>query len=69
MQENSTTDQLTNTGKDTPAPIEVTAKDLPVSCPMDDSQLWSSHPRVFIPVEATGTAACSYCGTIYTLVD
>ncbi len=69
MQENSTTDTVSSTGKNTPPVIEVKSSDLPVHCPMDGSQLWSSHPRVFIPVEATGTAACAYCGTIYKLVD
>lgn len=69
MQEDSATNTVTNSGKDTPAVIEVTSSDLPIHCPMDNSQLWSSHPRVYIPVEAAGTAACSYCGTIYKLVD
>ena len=68
MQESNITDSAANVAKDTTAVIEVTKNDLPVHCPIDDSQLWSSHPRVFIPVEATGTAACSYCGNVYKLV-
>ncbi len=49
--------------------VEVSKKDLPVHCPMDDSELWCSHPRVFIPVEAEGEASCSYCGMVFKLVD
>ncbi len=51
------------------AVVEVTRDDLPVHCPMDESQLWCSHPRVFIPLEGQDQSACSYCGTIYKLVD
>ena len=45
----------------------VTAADLPLSCPMPDMYLWNSHPRVYLPVETTGWAKCSYCGAEYTL--
>lgn len=48
---------------------EVTRAQLPIHCPMDDASLWNSHPRVFLPVEATGEAQCPYCGAIYRLVD
>ncbi|AOE49168.1 zinc-finger domain-containing protein [Kangiella sediminilitoris] len=41
--------------------IEVTADDLPISCPMPGKTLWSQHPRVFIPVE-NGEGHCPYCG-------
>jgi uncharacterized Zn-finger protein len=46
---------------------EVTEADLPLSCPMPGMFLWNSHPRVYLPVEATGWAKCSYCGAEYTL--
>jgi uncharacterized Zn-finger protein len=46
---------------------EVTAADLPLSCPMPDMTLWNSHPRVYLPIEATGWAKCPYCGAEYTL--
>ena len=46
---------------------EVTAEDLPLSCPMPQMYLWNSHPRVYLPVEATGWAKCPYCGAEYTL--
>jgi uncharacterized Zn-finger protein len=47
--------------------IEVTADDLPLHCPTPSMMLWNSHPRVFLPVEATGEALCPYCGTHYIL--
>ena len=46
----------------------VTPADLPLSCPMPDMYLWNSHPRVYLAIEATGWAKCSYCGAEYTLV-
>ncbi len=45
----------------------VTPDDLPLSCPMPDMLLWSSHPRVYLPIEASGWAKCAYCGAEYTL--
>jgi uncharacterized Zn-finger protein len=47
--------------------IEVTADDLPLHCPTPAMLLWNAHPRVFLPIETTGTALCPYCGTKYTL--
>ena len=47
--------------------IEISAKDLPLHCPTDEVALWSSHPRVFLDIAATGQAACPYCGTQYKL--
>ncbi len=46
---------------------EVTAEDLPLSCPMPQMYLWNSHPRVYLPIEATGWAKCPYCSAEYTL--
>ena len=48
--------------------IEVTAKDLPLHCPMPSMKLWDAHPRVYLPIENTGESLCPYCGTRYTLV-
>jgi uncharacterized Zn-finger protein len=48
---------------------EVRRDQLPLSCPTPDQKLWNSHPRVYLPVEATGEASCPYCGAHYTLVD
>jgi uncharacterized Zn-finger protein len=47
---------------------EVTEKDLPLSCPMPGMTLWNSHPKVYLPVEAQGSAKCPYCGATYLLV-
>ena len=46
---------------------EVTAADLPLSCPMAGMHLWNSHPRVYLPIEVTGWAKCPYCSAEYTL--
>jgi uncharacterized Zn-finger protein len=48
---------------------EVTAADLPLSCPMPQMRLWDAHPRVYLPIEETGKATCSYCGAQYVLVS
>lgn len=45
----------------------VSVQDLPLSCPMPQMYLWNSHPRVYLPIEQTGTAKCAYCGAEYTL--
>jgi len=47
--------------------IEVTVADLPLHCPMPSMMLWNAHPRVFLPIEKSGTELCPYCGTRYTL--
>ena len=47
--------------------ITVTARDLPLHCPMPSMALWNTHPRVFINLSETGEAKCPYCGTVYTL--
>lgn len=46
---------------------QVTAADLPLSCPTPAMALWNSHPRVYLPIEATGSAKCPYCGAVYVL--
>ena len=48
--------------------VEVTRDELPIHCPTPDSSLWDSHPRVFIPLNDSPEAKCSYCGTVYRLV-
>lgn len=48
---------------------EVSRSDLPLSCPLPDMALWNSHPRVYLPVEATGEAVCPYCGAHFVLKD
>lgn len=46
---------------------QVSAADLPLSCPMPGMHLWNSHPRVYLPIEASGEARCPYCGATYVL--
>lgn len=48
---------------------KVTRADLPLSCPMPDMMLWCSHPKVYLPIEATGKAKCPYCGADFLLVN
>ena len=48
---------------------EVRRADLPLHCPLPDASLWNSHPRVYLPIEASGEAKCAYCGAEYRLVD
>jgi uncharacterized Zn-finger protein len=49
--------------------VVVSAKDLPVHCPLPDSSLWNSHPRVYIPLQEAenSRAMCPYCGTEFVL--
>ena len=47
---------------------QVTQDDLPLHCPMPDSYLWNSHPKVFLPIEKTGVAKCPYCSATYELI-
>ncbi|MFT4726864.1 MAG: putative Zn-finger protein [Granulosicoccus sp.] len=49
--------------------VEVTRDELPLHCPTPDATLWDSHPKVFIPLEESPEASCSYCGTVYRLVE
>jgi uncharacterized Zn-finger protein len=48
---------------------EVSRAELPLACPTPAMTLWNSHPRVYLPIEATGRAQCPYCGAVFTLVD
>jgi uncharacterized Zn-finger protein len=48
---------------------EITHNDLPLSCPLPNYRLWDAHPRVYLPIKATGQAVCPYCGSEYILVD
>lgn len=50
-----------------PLCVEITERDLPLHCPNPAMPLWSSHPRVFLDIAATGEAMCPYCGTRYRL--
>jgi len=49
--------------------IQITRKDLPLSCPRPNDEVWDMHPRVYLPIEKTGEASCPYCGVRYQLAD
>ncbi|KTD64383.1 zinc-finger domain-containing protein [Legionella spiritensis] len=44
-------------------------RDLPLSCPTDEMQLWNAHPKVYLPIEKTGQETCPYCGSRFILQD
>lgn len=48
---------------------KIQRSELPLHCPLDSMSLWNTHPRVYLPIEATGKAVCPYCGTKYELID
>jgi uncharacterized Zn-finger protein len=65
---------MTNTNPSSQKPpterrITVSRNDLPLHCPMPGAELWSSHPRVYLPIENSGQELCPYCGTLYVLRD
>lgn len=45
----------------------VHAKQLPLSCPTDEMELWNAHPKVYLPIEKTGVEVCPYCGSRFVL--
>lgn len=47
----------------------VRRSDLPLSCPTDEMELWNAHPKVYLPIEETGSETCPYCGTHFVLQD
>jgi uncharacterized Zn-finger protein len=49
--------------------IKVTRNDLPLSCPRAGDTAAGMHPRVYLPIEKTGSATCPYCGARYQLSD
>ena len=48
---------------------EICNKDLPLHCPLPGMYLWNSHPKVYLPIEESGKAMCSYCGATFILKD
>lgn len=51
--------------------VVVRRNDLPLHCPIDESAIWCSHPRVFLAIENADNheTRCPYCGTLYRLED
>ena len=58
---------MPQTDANAPPVVDVVAEDLPLHCPNPAMPLWSSHPRVFLDIAASGEAMCPYCGTRYRL--
>ena len=48
---------------------EITQADLPLSCPPSNCRVWDAHPRVYLPIEETGSVLCPYCSAEYVLTD
>jgi uncharacterized Zn-finger protein len=73
MQEQIIDPALDMAGVTPPSPVTearvVTAKDLPLSCPLPGEEVWNMHPRVYLPIddEPSGELTCPYCGTRYRL--
>jgi uncharacterized Zn-finger protein len=66
---NATPHNLTGATPNDKSHYDVMQKDLPLHCPLPSMSLWNSHPKVYLPIEATGKAKCPYCGTEYQLID
>ncbi len=49
--------------------FRITKDQLPLHCPLPEMSLWNQHPKVYLPIEASGRAKCPYCGTEYILED
>ena len=50
--------------------IEVSRKQLPLSCPTEGTNPAALHPRVYIPLKKAGESiSCPYCGAEYRLKD
>jgi len=47
---------------------EITADDLPLSCPTDHMRVWDAHPRVYLPL-VNNTATCPYCSAQFILKE
>ncbi len=54
-----------------PELIEVTRKDLPLSCPLPNAPVWNMHPRVYLPIEdePSQESVCPYCGAHFRLMS
>ena len=57
-----------NTDTTAPKKIMVYEKDLPLCCPMPNTEVWNEHPRVYLPIEEEKKLLCPYCGTHYELI-
>ncbi len=53
--------------KKTVEAIKISAKDLPLHCPLPDAPLWARHPRVYLDIAHKGNVTCPYCSAHYVL--
>lgn len=51
----------------TKTPIQVSKNSLPACCPPKEQAHWNQHPRVYLELEATGSADCPYCGNHFEM--
>ena len=49
--------------------IIVCKKDLPLTCPTSDADLWRMHPRVSLYLKPGKEAVCPYCSARYIMTD
>ncbi len=49
--------------------IEITASDLPLSCPPRKDRVWDAHPRVYLPMKQPAMSFVPYCDTEYVLKE
>jgi uncharacterized Zn-finger protein len=66
-QEKLSMTEVASQARPTGAVIKVSRKDLPLSCPRAQDELWNMHPRVYLPIKGHGEAVCPYCGARYAL--
>ena len=45
--------------------VEVSAQDLPLTCPRPGTIQWNSHPKVGLSFAGGNETRCPYCGTLY----
>ncbi|MGV0006029.1 MAG: zinc-finger domain-containing protein [Candidatus Porifericomitaceae bacterium WSBS_2022_MAG_OTU9] len=67
--QNHMPEPVKNTKSNTQVTHRVSVADLPLHCPVPNSPLWNSHPRVYLPLDRTNKIRCPYCGTMFILEE
>ncbi len=52
-----------------PVVHHVEDRDVIVSCPPENVDVWNLHPRVYLALNSDGSVTCPYCGDVYTMDD
>ena len=48
----------------------VNKDELPAYCPPKDTDLWNSHPKIYLALDDDNVEAkCPYCGNVFVLDD